>query len=185
MRLYPGLLTEPVAIDEKRISLRVNDTVVNVIAMLGELHAMKIVEYRPCPKQPQIVFPSARIDEREIMLQSQQYDWLKESAHQRLEAMLAYIDNTAECRTVQLAAYFGQTSVQPCGCCDVCLRRNAHSSAECQEAVKHLLASKRLPPHEVCALLEANGYIDVKTVLRDMLDRGAVYLDKNLLLSIS
>lgn len=185
MRLYPGLLTEPVAIDEKRISLRVNDTVVNVIAMLGELHAMKIAKYRPCPKQPQIVFPSARIDEREIMLQSQQYDHLKAAARQRLEAMLAYIENTAECRTVQLAAYFGQASVQPCGCCDVCLRRNAPSAKECQEAVKQLLASRHLPPHEVCAMLEYKGYADVKEVLRDMLDRGTVYLDKNLLLSVS
>jgi len=185
MRMYPGLLTEPVPIDEKRIASRVNDTVVNVIAMLGELHAMKVAEYRPSPKKPQIVFPSPRIDEREIALQLQQYNQLKESARQRMEAMLAYIDNTSECRSVQLAAYFGQTVTEPCGCCDVCLRRKAPSAKECQDAVKQLLASKHLPPHEVCTLLEDKGYTGVKEVLRDMLDRGLVYLDKNLLLSVS
>lgn len=185
MRMYPGLLTEPVAIDENRIASRLNDTVVNVITMLGELHAMKVAEYRPRPKKPQIIFPSSRIDEREIMLQPQQYDLLKDSAFHRLEAMQRYVDNSDECRTIQLAAYFGQTVVEPCGCCDVCLRRNAPSDAECREAIKQLLASKRLPSHEVCALLEDKGYTDVRAVLRDMLDRGTVYLDKNLLLSIS
>ena len=185
MRMYPGLLTEPVPIDEKRIASRVNTDVVDVIAMLGELHAMKVAEYRPCPKKPQIIFPSPRIDEREIALQLQQYDKLKAAARQRLEAMMAYIDNTSECRSVQLAAYFGQTVAEPCGCCDVCMRSKAPSAKECQDAVKQMLSSRRLPPHEVCTLLEAKGYTEVKEVLRDMLDRGIVYLDKNLLLSVS
>lgn len=185
MRMYPGLLTEPVAIDESRIASRLNDTVVNVITMLGELHAMKVAEYRPRPKKPQIIFPSSRIDEREVMLQPQQYDLLKDSAYQRLKAMQGYIDNTADCRTIQLAAYFGQTVAESCGCCDVCMRRNAPSDAECREAIKHLLASKRLPSHEISALLEDKGYTNVRAVLRNMLDRGIVYLDKNLLLSVS
>lgn len=185
MRMYPGLLTEPVPIDEKRIASRIGSTDVDVIAMLGELHAMKVADYRPCPKSPQIVFLSPRIDEREIMLQQQCYDQLKESAMHRIEAMLAYIDNTTECRTVQLAAYFGQNAVQPCGCCDVCLHRSSPTDASCQEAVRQLLASKRLPPHEVSVLLEARGYADVNEVLRTMLDRGDLYLDKNFLLSVS
>ena len=185
MRMYPGLLTEPVPIDEKRIATRIGSTTVDVITMLGELHAMKVAEYRPCPTGPQIVFLTPRIDEREIMLQQQRYDQLKEAARHRYEAMLAYIDNTAECRTVQLAAYFGQKEVHPCGCCDVCRQRSAPSDSACREAIKQLLASKRLPPHEVCVLLEAQGYADVSEVLRTMLDRGTVYLDKNLLLSVS
>lgn len=185
MRMYPGLLTEPVPIDEKRIATRIGSTTVDVITMLGELHAMKVAEYRPCPTGPQIVFLSSRIDEREIMLQQQRYDQLKEAARHRYEAMLSYIDNTAECRTVQLAAYFGQKEVRPCGCCDVCRQRSAPSDSACREAIKQLLASKRLPPHEVCVLLEAQGYADVSEVLRTMLDRGTVYLDKNLLLSVS
>lgn len=185
MRMYPGLLTEPVPIDEKRIATRIGSTAVDVITMLGELHAMKVAEYRPCPTGPQIVFLTPRIDEREIMLQQQRYDQLKEAARHRYEAMLAYIDNTAECRTVQLAAYFGQKEVHPCGCCDVCHQRSAPSDSACREAIKQLLASKRLPPHEVCVLLEAQGYADVSEVLRTMLDRGTVYLDKNLLLSVS
>ena len=185
MRMYPGLLTEPVPIDESRIASRLNDNIANVVTMLGEINAMKVAEYRPRPKKPQIIFPTSRIDEREIMLQPLQYDQLKHSAFQRLEAMQGYVDNTADCRTIQLASYFGQTVVEPCGCCDVCLRRNAHSLGECRDAIKQLLASRRLSPHDVCALLEANGYVDVNAVLRDMLDRGIVYLDKNLLLSIS
>ena len=34
-------------------------------------------------------------------------------------------------------------------------------------------------------MLEAKGYVNVRGVLRDMLDRGIIYLDKNLLHSVS
>ena len=34
-------------------------------------------------------------------------------------------------------------------------------------------------------MLEAKGYVNVREVLRDMLDRGDIYLDKNLLHSVS
>ena len=185
-RLYPGLFSSAIPIDEKNIARRCNLDIAETIAMLGQLHAMRVAEYRPCPKKPQIIFPSARIPEGDIMLQPQQYDLLKEAAERRLNDMLAYIANDIECRSRQLAAYFGQAGdVPPCGCCDVCLRHNAPSREECAKAVVDLLASSRLSVHDVCSILESKGYVGVADVLRDMLDHGILYLDRNLLLSVA
>lgn len=186
LRIYPGLLSTAVAIDEKRIASRCRLDVVDVITMLGELHAMHVAEYRPCPTKPQIVFPSARIPEGAIMLQPQQYDQLKHAAWRRLQAVEAYIANDKECRSRQLAAYFGcAEGVPACGCCDVCRRPTAPTAAACRDAIKQQLESHSLSPHDLCVVLEAKGYVDVREVLRDMLDSGNVYLDKNLLHNVS
>ena len=186
IRMYPGLFTEPVPIDEHRIATRCNLGVVDVVAMLGELNAMHVADYTPCPTKPQIVFPSSRIPETDIVLQPQQYDQLKQAALERMEAVLKYIENDSECRALQLAAYFGRADgMEPCGCCDVCCRRSAPSAAECRKAALQLLSKRRLSPHDVCLMLEADGYADVSEVLRGMLDAGAIILDKNLLLSVS
>ena len=186
LRMYPGVLSTAVPIDEKRIAMRCNIDVLDVVTMLGELHAMHVADYHPCPTEPQIVFPSARIPESEIIFQPQQYDLLKQAALQRIEAMEAYIANDTECRSRQFAAYFGSAdSVPACGCCDVCLRSVAPADADCRAAVIQQLSVGRLSPHDLCVMLEAKGYIDVREVLRDMLDRGDIYLDKNLLHSVS
>ncbi len=186
LRMYPGLLSSPVAIDEKRIAKRCNIETAYVVTMLGELNAMHVADYHPCPTKPQIVFPSARVPESEIMLQPQQYDQLKQAAWRRLQAMEAYIANDSVCRSRQLAAYFGQgEGVPPCGCCDVCRHAAAPTEADCRAAVIQQLKAARLSPHDLCVMLEAKGYVDVRGVLRDMLDRGIIYLDKNLLHSVS
>ena len=186
LRIYPGLLSTAVAIDEKRIASRCRLEVVDVITMLGELHAMHVAEYHPCPTKPQIVFPSARIPEGAIMLQPQQYDQLKHAAWRRLQAVEAYIANDRKCRSRQLAAYFGcAEGVPACGCCDVCRRPTAPTAAACRDAIKQQLEAHSLSPHDLCVVLEAKGYVDVREVLRDMLDSGNVYLDKNLLHNVS
>ena len=154
--------------------------------MLGELHAMHVAEYHPCPTKPQIVFPSARIPEGAIMLQPQQYDQLKHAAWRRLQAVEDYIANDRKCRSRQLAAYFGcAEGVPACGCCDVCRRPTAPTAAACRDAIKQQLEAHSLSPHDLCVVLEAKGYVDVREVLRDMLDSGNVYLDRNLLRNVS
>ena len=186
IRMYPGIFSTRVPIDERRIAARCNLDLADVCNMLGELNAMHVAEYSPCPTKPQIVFPSPRIPETDIVLLPQQYDLLKQAALDRLEAVVQYIENDSQCRSLQLAAYFGRADgMEPCGVCDVCRRHTAPSAAACRQAVLQLLSSRRLSPHDVCSLLEAKGYADVMDVVRGMLDTGAVSLDRNLLLSVS
>jgi ATP-dependent DNA helicase RecQ len=185
MRMYPGLLVAPVPVDERKIASRGRFETVDVISMLGELHAMHVVEYRPRPQKPQIIFVSERIDEREIPFGNTHYDQLKEAARRRLEAVYAYVDNDGECRMRQLAAYLGETEgVTDCGVCDVC-RRAAGDKGSVEEAVTQLLKHGAMTPQELCRLLENDGWHDVAAVVRRMLDAGSLYLSENMQLSLS
>ena len=184
LRMYPGLLTVAVPISERKIAARCNMNVKDVVSQLNELKALHVVEYTPRHDGPQIVFTSARIDEKDIFLDEQGYDELKRCALQRMEAVKAYLENDTVCRSRQLLAYFGETKeVQDCGGCDVC--QAVHSPAATEQAVLDALRDSALTPQALQSLLEMKGYSAIADTVRAMLDRGALYLDENLLVRAS
>ena len=180
MRLYPGVFSEPSPIDERAIASRCMMEPTEVAAMLVKMHAMHVVEYRPRPEKPQIVFLSARIDEREISLNDSNYLLLKQAARRRVEAVMAYVDTDTVCRSRQLLAYFGEQSDSDCGACDVCLR---HADKATETDVLSLLREKgRMKINDMTELLEEQGLGDVRPLVRNMLDQGEVCLDDDLYL---
>ena len=110
---------------------------------------------------------------------------MKQCALQRLQAVKDYLSNDRDCRSRQLLAYFGETSaVSDCGHCDVCVTKNG-SAVATEQDVLVALHGNALSPQDLRTLLEAKGLVIVDDVVRDMLDRGILYLDKNLLLRVS
>lgn len=183
IRMYPGLFTTTVPIDERKIAARCFLEVGDVRNMLQQLNDTKTVEYRPCSKKPQIVFSMARIDEKNIYLNEQDYSHLKQAALQRLQAVEDYVRNDKVCRARQLLAYFGQTeNVSDCGQCDVCLHRQSDSS-KMEETIVQALQQNKMTVRNLVDLLEDQGFVDVVDVVHDMVDRGDLYLDKNLFLN--
>lgn len=185
LRMYPGISSVNVAINERKIASRCLSDTANIIQMLNQLHAMHIVEYKPCPKAPQIIFTSPRIDEHSIHLNEQNYDVLKQKASERLNAMIGYIQNNGVCRSRQLLAYFGQTDLQAdCGMCDVCTRQDATSDG-LEQAILALLTKNRLNIRNLCELLKVKDYSMVEETVSRMIDRGELYLDENLFINVS
>ncbi len=185
IRLYPGLFTATSPIDERKLAARCFTDADTIRDMLKRLDDMHVVEYRPRPRMPQIVFSSARIADGDIYLGDDNYNVLKEAARRRIDAMEAYMACDTVCRSRQLLAYFGETDgVSDCGHCDVC-RPAAHSVADTEKAVRAALEANRISPQQLRHLLENDGHAGVADVVRRMLDSGEIYLDKNLLLSIS
>ena len=183
MRLYPGVLTTAVPIDERKVASRCGIEPHDVAALLTSMHALKVVEYRQRPRKPQIIFTSSRVNEKDIYLGERNYESLKQAAVQRMEAMKAYIDDDTVCRSRQLAAYFGEIEgVADCGVCDVCRsRRHEDISA----AVREVLQRGALSPQALQSMLGGKDKDRVSDVVRGMLDRGELYLDDNMLLRLS
>ena len=53
------------------------------------------------------------------------YEKRKALALERTNKMVAFIEETLECRSMIIGNYFGDHQMQPCGICDNCLRRKA------------------------------------------------------------
>ena len=185
IRLYPGISTEHIPIDEKHIASRCMLDEKEVRQRLVKMHDMHVVEYRPASDRPQIVFCTERIDENSIHLGGQNYDELKAAARDRLEAMKSYVTNDKVCRHRQLLAYFGETDdVTDCGRCDVCMRQRSND-ADVEQAVLQAVARGGMSVAGLCEELADQNYIGVEEAVRQLLDRGELQLDKNLFLSLS
>ena len=184
LRMYPGVMMAPVAIDERQMASRSPMSAREVRAALGELQAMHIVEYHPRTTKPQLVFSTARVNEGDIYFSADHYAHLKSAASERLDAVMRYIDNTRDCRSRQLVAYFGEVEgVADCGACDVC--RHRQDEVVTDEAVLQEVARNAVSPTDLCRIMERMGHRGVAEVVRRLLDEGRLYLDKNLLLRVA
>lgn len=184
LRMYSGLMVAPVAIDERKIAARSPLSTEEVRNTLQELHAMHIVEYRPRTRKPQIVFSSPRVAETDIYFSADHYANLKSAAEGRLTAVQRYISNAHECRMRQMATYFNEVGqVSDCGVCDVCRRKQTPAIAE--EMVMQEVERNAISPQDLCHILESRGHHGVADVVRTLLDKGILHLDKNLLLRTS
>lgn len=185
IRLYPGLSTESVPIDEKRVASHCMLNEKEVRQRLVKMHEMHVVEYKQATDKPQVIFCTERIDENSIHLGVQNYDRLKAAARERLEAMLRYVTNDKVCRSKQLLSYFGETDgVADCGRCDVCTRQ-VYTDSDVEQAVLQAVAHGGMSVAGLCEELADRNYIGVENVVRQLLDRGELQLDKNLFLRLS
>ncbi|MCR5445078.1 MAG: RecQ family ATP-dependent DNA helicase [Bacteroidales bacterium] len=183
IRLYPGLFMESTVVDEAKVAARCMMDTVDVVRMLSQMNEMHVIEYCPCPTKPQIVFLSERIDEKGIMLGEASYDQLKSAARRRLDAVRDYVTNDNLCRVRQLLAYFDET-VGDCGRCDVCASRLLTDATE-DDVLEAFKEGERYAVNDLESKLEGRGLREVRTLLRQMLDEGTLYLDDNLYLAVA
>lgn len=185
IRLYPGVSTEAIAIDEKRIASRFFAEPTDVIQMLNEMKAMHVVEYTPRSTKPQIIFTSPRINEGDIYLSEEHYSMLKEAARRRLQAVHSYLACDNVCRSRQLLAYFGESEgVEDCGRCDVCHNRS-NTDIDITDSIKKLLTGRSLQVNDICRLLDTFDKKRLTETLRTMLDQGELQSDSDMRLSLS
>ena len=180
LRMYPGLMNGAVNIDERKIAAKVFGDAGYVSGMLAALDAAHVVEYRPVPTEPQIIFTQGRVDESLIGRSDRDYATLVDAALRRRKAMENYALDDSLCRCRQMVRYFGVDDVADCGVCDVC--RKGGDATDVKGKVRELLRSHTMTVADVA---ERFSDSEVQEVLRTMLDCGELYLDKDNFLRLS
>ena len=120
MRMYEGLFSGYVTIDEERIAAVGKYSVLAVEKKLKFLASRNILKYIPKVKSPVLYLATERLYPENLRLDKGEYDDRVGRFRKRLEAIIGYAQNTGRCRSQQLVEYFGQNS-SPCGVCDYCL----------------------------------------------------------------
>ena len=120
MRMYTGLFTEYVAVDEDKIARAGRYAPDAVREKLKRLSQRQVLKYIPAINAPMLCLNYERLDEKNLRLPQNEYDERVKRRSSRLDALVSLVENDSECRCVQMYRYFGQTG-KPCGHCDVCL----------------------------------------------------------------
>ena len=178
LRLYGGLFSDFVPISERLLARRMFMDEEQITNMLLHMDALKVIVYQPKKKRPQIVFSSPRIDAKDLYLSDSNYKELKEKANIRKEAMQQYVTAQEGCRSNIMLQYFGETTSDPCGVCDLCLTQHNHTKASSiREQILQLLEKQPLRSDQLLELLPHNDEDMVKQELRQLVNEDIVCIN--------
>ena len=123
LRMYTGLFTEYVPVDEEKIARAGRYAVEVVREKLRQLSRRQVLKYIPAINAPMLCLNYERLDDKNLRLPRSEYDERVKRRSDRLEALVDLVEEEDECRCVRLYRYFGQETGRPCGRCDVCLSK--------------------------------------------------------------
>lgn len=171
LRLYGSLFVDYTFIDLGLVADYSQIPQQEIYLMLKSLSQRRILHFIPESKTPYITYTKNRELPEHMVISKEVYEDRKEEFTKRINAMIAYANDTTTCRSKMLLNYFGEKQDHDCGRCDVCLDNNTNQVAEEKiDPVKHqilnLLADKAshhiteiarltLPREQVIAALQA------------------------------
>ena len=123
LRMYSGLFTEYVAIDEEKMARAGRMSVDAVREHLKQLARRQVLKYIVAINAPMLTLHYERLDDKNLRLPQSEWDERVARRAGRLNALVDLMENDGECRCLQMYRYFGQAGGTPCGRCDVCRAR--------------------------------------------------------------
>ncbi len=135
MRKHTGIFSYPVPIDEDYVSGQIGVTVPQLRQLLYRLSLEHVIRYVPCDHATVLYLHHERLRPKNVNLDPERYDFLKQSAHSRVQKMLDYVGEDSRCRSSFLLEYFGQYDSADCGSCDIC-RASASMEKEIVSFIK-------------------------------------------------
>ena len=144
LRNYGGLFTDYVYIDEGLLAQQTELTREQVYLLLRGMTQRRIVHFIPQRKMPFITYTRNREEIDRLIIPAEVYEQRKEEYTKRVRSVINYAKNDEVCRSKQLLRYFGETEVQDCMRCDVCLEHYTDQTSEekikpAQDQIKHFL----------------------------------------------
>ena len=120
MRKYTGVFSFPVPVDEDYLAGLLDVQVPVLRQLLYKLSLEHVIRYIPCDRATVLFLHHERLRPKNVNLDPQRYEFLKNSAMDRMQKMMDYISQEDTCRSSYLLDYFGQKESADCGTCDVC-----------------------------------------------------------------
>ena len=158
LRIYGGLFTDFVYIDESLIAQQAELSIQQVYFALKCLATKHIITFVPRRKIPFITYTRDRIDGDKVVITQEAYENRKEQFVKRISSMIAYAQTDFICRSRQLLRYFGEETKEDCKQCDVCLEHKGNDSVakqmfeKAKESILQILGDQK--KHHITELRE-------------------------------
>ena len=179
LRSLPGVMTDFVKINEEVLAKRVGVPLEKLQKQLKTLDDYQFLTYLPRNDKPQVLFLSEFVDTKHFNLSKENYHSRKKDAEARVKAVIDFVNNDEECRSVQLLRYFNEETCQTCGQCDVCLKqgKNRVPYGTIEEKLRSVMREESQSVREV--LSKCGEYDDAKVLdsIRFLIDNGVIQMD--------
>ena len=180
LRSLPGVMTDFVKVNEETLAKKSGLTAEKVVEQLKKLEAYHFISYAPRNDKPQILFLSEFADTKHFGLSKENYYDRKKDAEERVKAVIDFVNNDEECRSVQLLRYFNEDTRKTCGRCDVCLSRGIEPVpyGTIEERLASMMAEGSRPINEVVSGCSEHREDDVLETIRFLIDNGVLQADE-------
>ncbi len=176
MRSYPGIFSFTVQVDEAWFADKLGISVATLRRNFYKLSLEHVIKYVPADHSDMLYLHHSRLMPGNLNLQKDKYEFLKNSAQTRSEAMVEYASEDKLCRSRYLLRYFGQEESEPCRTCDIC-RKNGAATALRDKIKAFLLTKPDASPEELKIFSDnpENGMSsNAVEEYRKMLDEGEI-----------
>jgi ATP-dependent DNA helicase RecQ len=122
LRMYGGAFDHVTKIDMGQLANKasINESV--LISTLQQLERDEIITLNLAKTDAQVTFIEPREDDKTINRIASIIEQQNKLKQQQVKAMLDYVENESICKSMQLLSYFGETDINPCGICSVCIK---------------------------------------------------------------
>jgi ATP-dependent DNA helicase RecQ len=187
LRTYSGLFSQFVKIDESTLAKRSGLPTEKVRSYLQTLSKRQIIYYIPRKEIPLISFLEERLDDKNLLISPDRYNFRKVRYEKRIREILRYASSRSICRNQFLLSYFGQMDSPRCGRCDVCiqeenLQEGSEEFAQIVETISGILSAQDLLLEELVERT-AMDRRKVVQVTEWLVDQGRILRKKDLRLS--
>ena len=180
LRSLPGVMSDFVKINEEVMAKKIGMPVDKVIEQLKKLEAYNFLSYAQRNDRPQVLFLSDFVDVRHFGLSKENYYDRKKDAEERVKAVVDFVNNDEECRSVQLLRYFNEKTRKTCGRCDVCLKhRDCVPYDVIENRVRNMLNEEVLPMEEVVSRCNDFEESQVLDAIRFLVDNEVLQVEKD------
>ena len=181
LRSLPGVMSDFVKINEETMAKKIGMKPEKVVEQLKKLESYNFLSYAQRNDKPQILFLSEFVDTKHFSLSKENYYDRKKDAEERVKAVVDFVNNDEECRSVQLLRYFNEKTKKTCGRCDACLRKagNRVPYNRIEEKVQSVMSETAQPMQEVLSQCSEFDEAEVLDSIRFLVDNGVLQLGKD------
>ena len=174
MRRYTGVFSYPVPIDEDYVASSAGVSVPMLRQLLYRLSLEHVLKYIPCDHATVLFLHHERLRPKNVNLDPDRYSLLKNSALERMQKMIDYVNEDDTCRSSYLLDYFGQEESDDCGTCDIC-----RASGNVKKQIKSYIIDEMSGSYTLEDVARrygsaTEGSSDYQSILRQMIDDGTV-----------
>ena len=121
LRSYEGITDHPSIVYETQLAKFLQMGVDEVKTALQKLNDLGMISYTRQKDRPQVVLLQNRMYSDNFSMNSADYLKRKEKFQERINAIIAYINDCTECRSRLIAEYFSASISGSCHICDNCI----------------------------------------------------------------
>ena len=128
-----------------------------------------------------MLFLSEFVDVKHFGLSKENYYDRKKDAEERVKAVVEFVNNDEECRSVQLLRYFNEKTRKTCGRCDVCQRQDQHRVPydSIEERVRSVMREEGQPMKDVLSQCSDYNESQVLDTIRFLVDNGVLQYERD------